>query len=529
MIALARNLTVWPCFYLPHNFDKRGRIYHVPDFGHHNTDYLRAMFLLANKTPIGDEGVNWIMLAIANSYGNKVDKKSLDARLDWVREHEDQILAVGNDFKKTFEFWSQADDPFQFLAACHELTEAMKVGPEYLSGLPIALDATQSGIQHYAAASLNPSDGELVNIKADLEEPNDLYTACLDVAKQMLEDDLTDNLSDQVSNPVNDNEKQEIEEHETFMADDSVEWSERKRAKTRFERTELFEKLKRDRKIVAAQQWKEHGLERRHIKRNTMTWAYSSRKFGFAKQLQSDEMDTLSTDVRLGELDAHPFPEDNGHNASFYLADINEKAIESVVQSAKAGMEFFQSLARIMTADDKHFRFLTPKIGFPMQQFYREEKGEKRKCYVYKYDVDMSEPDAKDITTTQVRYTKYLDKIDVDKSKSGISPNIIHAMDSTHLMLTVLFCLEEDVNDLMVVHDSFATTVGNASKMSQAIRNAFYYLYNDYCLYTDILDQAREQHSDPDSVEWPEIPRKGDQDGNLLDLSEVLGADYPFS
>ena len=41
-------------------------------------------------------------------------------------------------------------------------------GYEYCSGLPIAIDATQSGIQHYAAASLNPARRQLVNLAKDL-------------------------------------------------------------------------------------------------------------------------------------------------------------------------------------------------------------------------------------------------------------------------------------------------------------------------------------------------------------------------
>ena len=73
-----------------------------------------------------------------------------------------------------------------------------------------------------------------------------------------------------------------------------------------------------------------------------MTWAYSSRKFGMAKQLQSDHMDPLATEVRLGLLEKHPFQPDNGHTAAFLMADINERAIASVVQSAADGMKFFQ-------------------------------------------------------------------------------------------------------------------------------------------------------------------------------------------
>ena len=39
---------------------------------------MRAMFLLANKTPVGEDGAKWLKLQLANSYGNGVDKQSLD-------------------------------------------------------------------------------------------------------------------------------------------------------------------------------------------------------------------------------------------------------------------------------------------------------------------------------------------------------------------------------------------------------------------------------------------------------------------
>ena len=68
-----------------------------------------------------------------------------------------------------FEFWRQADEPLQFLAACHEYSgiEFEKRNPgrghEFMSGLPIAIDAAQSGIA-FACASLNYKDGLLTNL-----------------------------------------------------------------------------------------------------------------------------------------------------------------------------------------------------------------------------------------------------------------------------------------------------------------------------------------------------------------------------
>lgn len=47
----------------------------------------------------------------------------------------------------------EKDDPWQFLAACIEFTNALRSGdPEnYISHLPIHQDGTCNGLQHYSA------------------------------------------------------------------------------------------------------------------------------------------------------------------------------------------------------------------------------------------------------------------------------------------------------------------------------------------------------------------------------------------
>ena len=82
-------------FYLPHVFDRRGRVYHLPDFGHHNTDALRAMFYLANKKPVGDQ-FHWICIALANNYG--LDKRPFQDRQDWSEANKEIINAAGRTF-----------------------------------------------------------------------------------------------------------------------------------------------------------------------------------------------------------------------------------------------------------------------------------------------------------------------------------------------------------------------------------------------------------------------------------------------
>jgi DNA-directed RNA polymerase len=55
------------------------------------------------------------------------------------------------------------DEPYQFLAACAELVEALDKGPEFETKLPVVFDATCSGLQHYSGM-LRSEEGRLVNL-----------------------------------------------------------------------------------------------------------------------------------------------------------------------------------------------------------------------------------------------------------------------------------------------------------------------------------------------------------------------------
>ena len=53
-------------------------------------------------------------------------------------------------------------------------------------------------------------------------------------------------------------------------------------------------------------------------------------------------------------------------------------------------------------------------------------------------------------------------------------------------------------------------------------------LYKDYNLYEDLLNQAKALHPNPDTVNWPDLPYMGDEDGNLFDIEEVLDSLLSF-
>jgi len=489
-------------FYMPHQFDKRGRIYHTSTFGHHNTDYIRAMFLFANKAEVTGDNQPYLELQLANSWGNGVDKLSLVERQDWVHENYEGIYNSGRDFIANVDFWKQADEPFQFLAACHEYANAVDAaekGEPYYSGLPIALDATQSGIQHYAASLLNEHDGELVNLTPQ-DKPNDVYLACMVKAQKAIDDDIKDIKKDA---PISDTDDEEEKER----------------------------KAKRQKHLKAAETLNElGGLSRKIVKRNVMTWAYSSRQYGLAKQLRSDWLSDYTAEVDRGERDEHPFGEDNGYAASFYFAGKNEKAIADTVKSASVGMEFFQKCAAILAEENKHVNFVTP-LGFPVHQFYRNERKVKGADGKWKSDPDRQRMYLTDKATGKYKKQAknctvvYLEEVNATQSVNAVAPNIIHSMDATHLMMTALKCEQMGVNDLMVVHDSFATSLGDINTLAYAVRQTFVDLYTDYNLYEDFKNQCAARLDDPERIaRLPDVPERGN-----LDLNGVIESDYCFS
>lgn len=459
-LRVARKMSRYEKFYLPHNFDFRGRVYPVPRFNHHRDDHIKALFLFANKKPITEAGAAWVAFQVANTGDfDKISKASLDDRLEWVKANHEQIMAVGRDWKSTYDYWSQADKPFQFLAACHEYANWSEQGDDYECGLPIALDGSNSGIQHYSAAALAETDGALVNLTVS-DVPQDIYQSVADRVNELLETDTSDH----------------------------------------------------------AMMWKQWGVGRKTVKRNVMTFGYSSAVQGFTNQIQEDLMNPLRDSVTEGQLDDHPFDldGDNGNRAARFLAEKNWEAVNEVIKNAGTGMRFFQELADAMAKEGKHMNWQTP-IGFPVVQRYPKQRTKKLKLFLH-------DREHMQLTRQQVSIREDVQNtVARAKSKQAVAPNVIHSMDSCHLLITVNNGLINGVGDYFLIHDSFATVPADTWTMFDVVRHSFIAMYSDWCLYEDLYDRTHQLLTDPSRISEVKIPAKGN-----LDLDEVADSLYCF-
>ncbi|WZZ22310.1 hypothetical protein YC2023_123697 [Brassica napus] len=151
---VARKMKDEEGFYYPHNIDFRGRAYPMPPhLNHLGSDLCRGVLEFAEGRPLRSPGLRWLKIQLANLYAGGVDKLSYEGRLAFTENHLEDIFDSADRPLEGSRWWLQAEDPFQCLAVCINLTEALRSpSPEtVLSHIPIHQDGSCNGFQHYAA------------------------------------------------------------------------------------------------------------------------------------------------------------------------------------------------------------------------------------------------------------------------------------------------------------------------------------------------------------------------------------------
>jgi DNA-directed RNA polymerase len=457
-------------FWTPCNLDWRGRVYPMSHFNFQRDDRVRALFMFDEGAPIGEEGLYWLKVHVANTgdFG-KVSKRPMEERVAWVDEHLDEITAMAaHPMGRAHLWWMDADKPFLFLAACLELVAALSATGSYITRLPVSFDGSCSGLQHLCAMT-RAEEGCLVNL-TDGELPQDVYEVVAKAARERIEAD--------TANP------------------------------------EL------------AAMCLAYGVDRKLVKRNVMTYSYSSKKFGMAQQHMEDLMRPLEFSVLEGARDVHPFASSldvrtlkdgtvskskDGNAASKYLAGHVYAAIEETVQKPAQAMAMLQSLARTLAHEGKPLEWTTP-VGIPWSNRYHTPQT--RKLTLWMRDVAI-----------QVRLSVGAEKeIDKDRSANGVAPNFVHALDAAHLMLTVNAAAAEGMTQVATVHDSFGCLAPYARRFNAVIREQFAGMYDQHDVLSEVMERAS---CDLTLHNRDRLPERVDY--GSLNIMEVLNARYAFA
>ena len=171
-------------FYLCWSFDYRGRAYPIQSFlTPQDTDFGKSLIRFADEQPVTDESEKWLAFQVATTFGK--DKDTFDERQAWVKENHELITLVATDPIDSLPLWEGTEEPWQFMAACHEYYHCCIIKDHNHTGLAVAVDATCSGLQILAGLAKDQSTASLVNVCPG-SKPSDAYKAVAIEARKYL-------------------------------------------------------------------------------------------------------------------------------------------------------------------------------------------------------------------------------------------------------------------------------------------------------------------------------------------------------
>ncbi|XP_018494990.1 DNA-directed RNA polymerase, mitochondrial [Galendromus occidentalis] len=443
-------------FFFPHNMDFRGRVYPCPPHFHHlGGDVIRGLLLFAEGKPLGEKGLWWLKLHLINLTGFK-KRRPIEERVAFADEIMDEILDSAQNPLTGRKWWQTSDDPWQTLAACKEIANAL-ASPEpekYICHLPIHQDGSCNGLQHYAALGRDLEGALQVNL-VPMDAPQDVYSGIADTVESLRQIDSANGV-----------------EIATIL---------------------------------------EGHIKRKVVKQTVMTVVYGVTRFGAHLQI-------------LRQLqDLEGFPSTRANSAAHYLVGKTFESLEKMFSATREIQNWFTRCARtICFATDRPVQWTTP-LGLPVVQPYFLTSTQR--CVVE------SDRGKHSIVTQN-------SKPHGMKQKNGFPPNYIHSLDSSHMMLTAMYCEAAGIN-FVSVHDCFWTHVSTVDEMSRICREQFVSLHSEPLLER-LSDEFRrayihgKTHKIPDQAKAAAfrelqtlveaIPDKGE-----YDLKSVLKSRYFFS
>lgn len=422
-------------FYLPHNIDFRGRAYPIPiHLNHVGDDICRGLMKFGEAKKLGARGLWWLKIHLANLYG--FDKGSFDERVQFVQEHLADVYDSASKPLEGAQWWAKADDPFQCLATCIELRNALESGdPEaFESSLPIHQDGTCNGLQHYAALGGDIHGARQVNL-AVTDRPADVYTHVARMVEDLIAKDVEKGnahakaLQGKVARKVVKQTVMTTVYGVTFVG----------------AREQIMRQLKASKDFETADTWDLSAYLARAV------LGCIGNLFEGAKSIQ----DWLTISARL------------------IAKSIPRERVEAALLPSEPNAKGQSPTIRLPKEQMTSVVWTTP-LGLPIVQPYRKTK--RKQVMTSIQTVFISDPN----TPTEVN---------TSKQASAFPPNFIHSLDATHMMLTALECNKHGIT-FASVHDSYWTHAATVDDMNGIIRETFIALHE-----SNVLERLRNEVS----------------------------------
>ena len=327
IIKIAQQFQKYDTIWYPYQMDFRGRLYPIPVLLQpQGSDLAKGLLRFGEGKPVNEEkregeeysSVDWLKIHGANVWG--YDKENYRKRIEWVQENRDAIQSYAKNPMEN-RGWTKADKPIQFLAWCLEYNKYLDNPDDFLSYIPIQLDGTCNGLQHYSALLRDEISGGAVNL-TNHEKPSDIYGIVAERLKKKLEE-----------------LKRGDGENERRLAD----------------------------------KWLELGLNRKLTKRPVMVLPYGGTRLSCREYITEYLNDNYSSNYLWQLFGIGDSPTDCVFKVSTWLSKYLWESITETLQSAIVGMDYLRKIARIVNHQKQPIEWLTP-VGLLIREAYNSSK-----------------------------------------------------------------------------------------------------------------------------------------------------------
>ncbi|KAK6350230.1 DNA-directed RNA polymerase [Orbilia brochopaga] len=424
-------------FYFPHNVDFRGRAYAMPPhLNHIGNDLCRGLLKFSEKKPLGESGLRWLKIHLANLCG--FDKASLKAREEWTEANLEKVFDSARKPLEGTRWWLESEDPWQTLATCFELEEAL-TSPDPLafeSNMPVHQDGTCNGLQHYAALGGDIAGARQVNLEP-AEKPQDVYTGVAELVNDAVIEDAKN------GHP----EAKELLGH----------------------------------------------INRKVVKQTVMTNVYGVTFIGAKAQVKNrlvekgvfakDRTDKLAlyltrkifNSLQTMFTGAHLIQKWFGECAKRISRSVSPQQYQSLTQHLDGSIPLEGRQPHTKERGKVEFMtsvVWTTPLGLPVVQPYRHEATVAVKTNLQQ------------ITIVD---TSIINQVNSRRQMAAFPPNFVHSLDATHMLLSALASKQAGLT-FAAVHDSFWTHACHVDTMSRVLRDAFVNLHSE-----DIVQKLRDE------------------------------------
>lgn len=281
---------------------------------------------------------------------------SFDDRAKYVDDNMANVRKSVSDPLSDEPWWMGLDDPFQGLATCYEIVRAIDSGDPttYMCSLPVHMDGSCNGLQHYAALGRDTVGGKAVNL-LESDGPEDVYVGVMHEVIRRVAEEAERELSFDVSkvDSLNREQRKALKHHQAA-------------------------------KLV-------NGLiDRGVVKRTVMTSVYGVTYIGARQQIQEKIEEKLEQKgFDLDEIDREVFaaagylgkiyPDfvsfvERIFSLAFLPATVTMEVMGDLFQGARNTKTWLADCARLISQQGHPVAWISP-IGIPAIQPYRQRRS----------------------------------------------------------------------------------------------------------------------------------------------------------